>query len=447
MKQQATEPLQHLETLLRYDRTTGTLRERRYQIAVIAGPDTGRIAHIDGRLTVGSRPGVGLRLKDSTVSRHHFELLAKPEGVLIRDLDSTNGTWLAGTRIREVVVEDEAVVTIGKTSLRISIQEENLGQPKATSSFGKVLGNCPTMQSMFGLLERVSKASSTVLLAGEPGTGKSLVAQSIHENSVRANKPFVVFHCAAIPAEEIDAELFGRVESPDQNQKAGAFLNAANGTIYLHRIHALPKSTQLRLLSVFESGNTQRLGADNPQRVDVRIIASTQKDLEEEVAEGRFSRELLYQLAVIRVQIPPLRERLEDIPLLAQEFVRLMGRGDFELPRGLMARFGAYDWPGNVQELRNLVERALAGADADPLPGQTPTRKPARHSHAETEAITELPFKEAKERLVDSFTREYLISLYERCGGNISRIAREAGIARNYVHRLVTKYGLKIDPE
>jgi len=445
MKPHATEPLQHIETLLRYDRTTGTLRERRYQIAVIAGPDTGRLAHIDGRLTVGSRPGVGLRLKDTTVSRHHFELLAKPEGVLIRDLDSTNGTWLAGTRIREVVVEDEAVVTIGKTSLRISVQEENLGPPKATSSFGKVLGTAPAMQSMFGLLERVAKASSTVLLTGEPGTGKSLVAQSIHENSVRANKPFVAFHCAGIPPEEIEAELFGRVESPTQSQKAGAFLNAASGTLHLHKIDTLPKSTQLRLLSVFESGNIQRLGADKPQRVDVRIIASTQKDLEAEVAEGRFSQELLYQLAVIRIQIPPLRERLEDIPLLAQEFVRLMGRGDFELPRGLMARFGAYDWPGNAQELRNLVERALAGADADPLPGQVATRKPARAP--ETEGISELPFKEAKERLVDSFTREYLISLYERCGGNISRMAREAGIARNYVHRLVTKYDLKMEQE
>ena len=417
------------------------MRERRYQIAVIAGPDTGRLAYIDGRLTVGSRPGVGLRLKDTTVSRNHFELLAKPEGVLIRDLESTNGTWLAGTRIREVVVEDEAVVTVGKTSLRISIQEENLGQPKATSSFGKILGSCPAMQSMFGLLERVSKASSTVLLTGEAGVGKSLLAQSIHENSARANKPFVVFHCAGMPTEEIEAELFGCIESPTQSPKAGAFLNAASGTLYLNNIDALPHNTQQRLLNVFESGNLQRLGADKPQRVDVRIIASTHKDLEEEAAQGRFSQELLYQLAVIRVQIPPLRERLEDIPLLAQEFVRLMGRGDFELPRGLMARFGAYDWPGNVQELRNLVERALAGVDADPLPGQAAARKLPRTPEAE--AMTELPFKEAKERLVDSFTREYLMSLYERCEGNISRMAREAGIARNYVHRLVTKYGLK----
>ncbi|MCL2625457.1 MAG: sigma 54-interacting transcriptional regulator [Cystobacterineae bacterium] len=441
MKQQGTEPIQHLETLLRYDRTTGTLRERHYQIAVIAGPDTGRLAHIDGRLTVGSRPGVGFRLKDNTVSRHHFELLAKPEGVLIRDLDSTNGTWLAGARIREVVIEDEAVVTIGKTSLRISIQEENLGQPKAISSFGKVLGACPSMQSIFGLLERVSKASSTVLLAGEPGTGKSLVAQSIHENSARANKPFVVFRCAGTPMEDIDAELFGRVASPTQSEKTGAFLNASNGTLYLNAIDALPKNTQLRLLNVFENGNIQKLGADKSQRVDVRIIASTQKDLEAEVTAEKFSQELLLQLAVIRIQIPPLRERLEDIPLLAQEFVRLMGRGDFELPRGLMARFGAYDWPGNVQELRNLVERALAGADADPLPGQATTRKSPRN--LEAEIIAELPFKEAKERLVDSFTREYLMSLYERCEGNISRMAREAGIARNYVHRLVTKYGLK----
>ena len=436
------------EKLIRLDPTTGTLRERHYQIDVIAGPDTGRCAKIDGRLTVGSnRTGVQFRLKDSTVSRYHFELLPKPEGVLIRDLDSTNGTWLSGTRIREVIVEDEAVVNVGKSSLRISIQEENLGQPKATSSFGKVLGICPAMQSMFGLLARVAKSSSTVLLTGEPGTGKSLVAQSIHENSVRANRPFVTFHCASFLPEELDAELFGCVASPSQSAKAGAFLNATNGTLYLNKVDALPKNTQLRLLSALESGNIQQLGADKPQRIDVRIIASTQKDLAEEVAEGRFLQELLYQLAVVRVQIPPLRERLEDLPLLAQEFVRLMERGDFELPRGLMARFGVYDWPGNVQELRNLVERALAGADADPLPGQSAARKQTATRSTHDEEITGLPFKEAKERLVDAFMREYLIALYERCGGNISRMAREAGIARNYVHRLVTKYGLKAEQE
>jgi two-component system response regulator GlrR len=183
----------------------------------------------------------------------------------------------------------------------------------------------------------------------------------------------------------------------------------------------------------------RRVGEDKHRRIDVRVIAATHRNLDEEIEAGRFRRDLYYRLAVVLVQVPPLRDRLDDIPLLTEHFVKNMGRGEFEIPRGLMARFAAYHWPGNVRELRNLVERALAGADVDPLPNETSSARSLQGN----EGITDLPFKEAKERLVESFTKEYLQALLDKCNGNISQMGREAGIARNYVHRLVTKYGLK----
>jgi two-component system response regulator GlrR len=440
---QATERLQHPGALLRLDRATGTLRERRYEVTVIAGPDAGRTQAIDGSLIVGSRPDAGVSLKDTTVSRSHVELSARPDGVRVKDLESTNGTYLGGTRISEVIVEDEATFSIGKTTLKIGMVEADLGTPAAKPTFGAAIGAAPAMRQLFGILERVAASSSTVLLLGETGTGKEVLARAIHAASPRAARPFVVVDCGAVAPSLIESELFGHVRGAFTGAVAdrnGAFLEADGGTIFLDEIGELPLELQPRLLRVLEAGSVRRVGEDKHRGVDVRIIAATHRDLDAEIDAGRFRRDLYYRLAVVPVTVPPLRDRLDDLPLLTAHFVKGMGRGAFELPRALMARFAAYHWPGNVRELRNLVERSLAGADIDALPAEpaSVTRPPPLGEH-----IADLPFKEAKERLVDSFTKEYLVALLERCNGNISRMAREAGIARNYVHRLVAKYGLK----
>jgi DNA-binding NtrC family response regulator len=349
---------------------------------------------------------------------------------------------MQGTRITEVIVEDQATVTIGKSSLKISMVEQDLGLPEAQSSFGSVRGAAPAMRQLFGILEKVAPTDSTVMLLGETGTGKEVLANSIHQRSKRAGRPFVVVDCGAVPPTLIESELFGHVKGAFTgaiSDRNGAFLEADGGTIFLDELGELPLDLQPKLLRVLEGGMVRRVGEDKHRRIDVRVIAATHRDLDEEIDAGRFRRDLYYRLAVVLVQVPPLRDRLDDIPLLTEHFVKAMGRGDFELPRGLLARFAAYHWPGNVRELRNLVERALAGADVDPLPNETT----ASRSLQTNEGITDLPFKEAKERLVESFTKEYLLGLLNKCNGNISQMAREAGIARNYVHRLVTKYGLK----
>jgi two-component system response regulator GlrR len=442
MIHQATEPLQRPGALLRLDQRTGTLKERKYQVAVIAGPDLGLTRPIELSMKVGSHADAGLMLKDTTVSRYHVELMARPDGVRVRDLDSTNGSYMGGARITEVIVEDTAVVTVGKTSLKISMVEEDLGLPAAQSSFGTVKGAAPAMRQLFGILEKVAPTDSTVMLLGETGTGKEVLADSIHARSKRVGRPFVVVDCGAVAPSLIESELFGHVKGAFTgaiSDRNGAFLEADGGTIFLDELGELPLDLQPKLLRVLEGGMVRRVGEDKHRRIDVRVIAATHRNLDEEIEAGRFRRDLYYRLAVVLVQVPPLRDRLDDIPLLTEHFVKNMGRGEFEIPRGLMARFAAYHWPGNVRELRNLVERALAGADVDPLPNETSSARSLQGN----EGITDLPFKEAKERLVESFTKEYLQALLDKCNGNISQMGREAGIARNYVHRLVTKYGLK----
>ena len=440
---QATERLQSPGALLRLDRSSNTLKERKYEVTVTAGPDAGKTRAIDGRVVVGSHEDSGLPLTDTTVSRYHVELDARPDGVLVRDLESTNGTYLSGNRITEMIVEDQATVTVGKTTLRIGMVEADLGLPLAQASFGPAIGAAQSMKQLFGILEKVSPTESTVLLLGETGTGKEVLARAIHTKSKRGTRPFVVVDCGAVAPTLIESELFGHVRGSFTgavSDRNGAFIEADGGTIFLDEIGELPLELQPKLLRVLEAGTVRRVGEDKYRRVDVRIVGATHRDLEKEVEAGRFRRDLYYRLAVVLVTVPPLRDRLDDIPMLTHHFVQGMGRGDFELPRGLLARFSAYHWPGNVRELRNLVERSLAGADLETMPQESNV---AARTLSSTENITDLPFKEAKERLVESFTKEYLVALLEKCEGNISQAAREAGIARNYVHRLVSKYGLK----
>ncbi len=445
-----TEPINPQSALIRLDQKTGTLRARQYQLSVTAGPDAGKSVPIKGTLIVGSHPEAGLPLTDPTVSRYHLELHARGDGVRVRDLESTNGSFISGARVQEIIIEEEATVTIGKTSLRVSILEHDLGKPDARrSSFGRVVGESEAMRHLFGILERVAPSDSTVVLLGETGTGKELIAEAIHQNSKRKDKRLVVVDCGAVAPTLIESELFGHIKGSFTgavSDRFGAFLEADGGTIFLDEIGELPLELQPKLLRVLEGGMVKRVGEDKPRRVNVRVVAATHRDLEAEVEAGTFRRDLYFRLAVVLVRVPPLRERIDDLPMLARHFVRQMGRVDFELSSALLQRFIDYGWPGNVRELRNVVERALAGAEVDPLPqdgGGRGANSTTSSGIRSSEGLTDLPFKEAKEKLVDSFTKEYLVALLSKCGGNISEVARTAGIARNYVHRLVTKYGLK----
>jgi two-component system response regulator GlrR len=423
-------------TLLRLEPRTGTLRSRSFRLAVLSGPDQGRSMVLEGTLLLGSHPEASFRLSDPSVSRYHLELQVHQEGVRIRDLNSTNGTFAGGAALHEV--------TAGNTRLRIFEQEEDLGPVGlTTTALGGTVGQSPSMRQLLGTLERVAATEATVLLEGETGTGKEVLARALHHHSERRHRPLVVLDCSALAPGVVESTLFGHARgafSGAVGEQQGVFLEADGGTLFLDEVGELPLELQPRLLRALETRTITRVGETRARAVDVRFVAATHRNLEAEVAAGRFRQDLYFRLAVVQLRVPPLRERTEDIPLLVRHFVTQAGKADFPLSGELLQRLAEHTWPGNVRELRNTVERALAGQPLQVPVGLLPAAAvPAR------EELSARPFKEAKERLLEDFTREYLAEVLQRCGDNITAAARQAGLARPHFHELLRRYRLRAD--
>jgi two-component system nitrogen regulation response regulator GlnG len=316
------------------------------------------------------------------------------------------------------------------------------------------------MGRLFALLAKAASTEATILLTGETGTGKEALAEAVHQRSRRAKRPFVVVDCGAIPHELIASELFGHAKGSFTGagaDKVGLVEAANHGTVFFDEIGELALDLQPQLLRVLDRRQVRRVGDTHATDVDIRVIAATHRDLRAMVRAGQFREDLYYRLAVVATSVPPLRERKADIPALATWFAEKMGRGSFAQSPALLEQLQRHEWPGNVRELRNVVERALSLGDTGfaelgdtPAPRATPMpsivdvgdEQPKRSSNPD---VLELPFKEAKAQLVEAFERDYLRALLARHHGNISRAASEAGIDRNYIHRLVKKYGLEVD--
>jgi transcriptional regulator with GAF, ATPase, and Fis domain len=448
------------------DAATGALKERRIKLVVSKGPDAGIDRVVEsGTHIVGTHPNCDVRLTDPTVSRYHLELQLLADGVKVTDLQSTNGTMHGGTKLGTVVVTGPARLRLGKNTEidLVPADEEVTLPPYAGDRFGNVLGASAPMRALFAVLQRVAPTEATVLIEGETGTGKEVIAEAIHKQSSRAEKPFVVVDCGAIPREIIASELFGHVRGAFTgavNPKEGLVEAADGGTLFLDEIGELALDLQPQLLRVLEKREVRKVGDVKAQKVDIRVIAATNRDLRKMVKDGTFREDLYFRLAVVRATVPPLRERRDDIRVLAHAFAEQMGRGGFALPERLEQQLVAYDWPGNVRELRNVVEQALSLGDgvmssmahgggavaavtAGPLGGGGVGGGGAPGITAQD--VLDLPFKEAKGRLVEEFEREYLTALLARHKGNVSRAAQEAGIDRNYIHRLVKKYGIPVN--
>ncbi len=426
--------------LMRLDPATGVLRARVYQLGVLGGPDAGRTFVIRGVTVVGTHPNATLRLTDDAVSGLHLEFFPLDDGVRVRDLDSTNGTFIGGARVKEALLGQETVLTVGRSLLRLVVKEEHIPLMEQRVEIEGVIGKSAAMGRLVSVLSKVAPSDSPVVLLGETGTGKEVLARAAHRLSSRYARPFVVFDCAAVSANLVESELFGHVKGAFTGasiDRRGAFLEAHGGTLFLDELGELPLELQPKLLRVLEEGMVKPVGSEQYQKVDVRIVAATHRDLEAEVRAGRFRADLFFRLYVVPLVLPPLRDRLDDVPALAQHFARQLGARE-PLPPGLLQKLVAYAWPGNVRELRNVVARALLDESLvlDPSPSGTP-RSPA------ASVSVDLPFKEAKERLIDGFTRDYLEAMLARHDGNITHAAREAGIARAHLHKLVEKYGLK----
>ncbi len=424
------------------------------------GRPSGRTMQLDGgTLRVGTHPSNEIVLQDPTVSRFHCRFTLENQICRVQDLGSLNGTWLqtgAGepVRIRDADVAPNTRVRVGSSILHVrAVAPAADTEVPAWPAFGSLLGTSLPMRRLFALLEKIAKAECNVLIQGESGVGKELVAAEIVSHSPRRDAPFVVVDCGAISPNLVESQLFGHARGAftgADRDRTGAFEAASGGTIFLDEIGELAPDLQPKLLRVIENQEVRRLGETQARKVDVRVIAATNRDLEREVNKGRFREDLFFRLSGVTGTVPSLRERIGDLELLIQHFLELLGakNADRLFTPQVIAELSQHDWPGNVRELRNYVERAVVLESASLRPPSSSSGRevvdPATGAAIPMRPVdVAVPFKIAKEALIDEFERAYLQALLQWAGGNMSRAARHAGIDRMYLHRLVQRHGLR----
>ena len=446
------------ETVFVGDRADA-IRFQRCELQVTEGPDKGSQVSLGQRtIRIGTAPENDLVLTDRAVSRRHAEITAAEDGFVLRDLASKNGTFVGAAKVAEVTLVKGTSVKLGNTTIQFRFGEGDSIEFKLEDDekFGDAIGTTVAMRELFTVLTRAASTDLTVLLEGETGTGKELLADGIHENSKRTGKPMLVVDCGSIPRELIEAELYGAMKGAytgATQDRAGIFEMADGGTVFLDEIGELPMDMQPQLLRVLERGEVRRLGASETKNVDVRIVAATNRDLLQEVAAGRFRQDLYYRLSVVRVRVPPLRERRGDIPVIAkamakeiaEDFPDAVESGASQHVAAIVARYKDYPWPGNVRELRNVIERALVLASvegAGPPSAVAPEGSPTAGEPAPMGAPP-TTFKVAKHEAISAFEQDYLSSVMNATGHNVSKAARLAGLDRRNFQKLLRKYGFK----
>ena len=451
--------MEHLTgTRIRREATPATVNLRRCKLVVIKGAQRGTEFVVAGDVfRVGKAPENDLVLADETVSRVHFEIARDAKGYLVRDMKSTNGTFLDGAEVKEAYLRAGSVIGLGACELKFTPFEERIEiLPSEKEALGEMVGKSPAMREIFGLVEKIAPTDATVLIEGETGTGKDMIARTLHQLSPRADKPFIVVDCGAVAGTLIESELFGHEKGSFTGAVAarqGAFELASGGTVFLDELGELSLDLQPKLLRVLEQRELRRVGGTKTIKVDLRVIAATRKDLRSEVEKGKFREDLYFRLNVVPITAPSLRERREDIPLLIDSMLKKLdatGGGGITLSEQTRAALMAHDWSGNVRELRNVIERALAlGADPGvlvaPLGGGEPQPGAALRDGIEFEPG--VSFRDTKEKWNELFERRYLSWLIKRADGNISKAARDADMDRKYLHKLLRKYGISIEGE
>lgn len=402
---------------------------------VSASPDAYRLER--GVCSLGSGAHNDIVIDDRTVSRAHAEFELVPEGLMVRDLGSCNGVFFGAHRVEKMVLAFGSSLTIGRATVTLELDRASFDQPSEFKSdrYMGMLGTSASMRRLFGLLERLHGTLVTVLIEGASGVGKELVARAVHNGSQVADGPFIALNCGALTRELISSELFGHQRGAftgASGARKGAFLAAEGGTLFLDEIGELPLEVQPALLRALEVGEIRPVGSDTPRSVKTRVLAATHRDLSKDVAAGRFRQDLYYRLAVIKMPVPSLSSRPDDIPLLANHFASELGAAP--LPPDVIASLQSRPWPGNVRELRNVVH-SYSVLGMLPEPGQE-----AGESSIEAFASTPAPYAELKEALLARFTRAYVSALMVRAGGNQTQAAKMAGLDRTYLGRLIAKY-------
>jgi DNA-binding NtrC family response regulator len=452
-------------TKVHYDGSKpATLHLRKCKLVSNVGGRAREQVFDQGTITIGAMEDNDLVVSDDTVSRYHCKIVQEDTSYLLVDLGSTNGTFINRVRIREAYLKPGCTIGLGNTELKFHAADEKLEiVPSRKERLGELVGRNLKMRELYTVLEKIAPTATTVVIEGETGTGKEVVAQTIHKLSPRAAGPLMVFDCGAVPDNLIESELFGHEKGSFTGAimtRQGLFEMAHGGTLFLDELGELPLDLQPKLLRALEQREIRRVGSNKPIKVDVRIIAATNRNLEDEVRAGRFRQDLFYRLSVVRVFLPPLRERVDDLPHLIKHFLAEASynrRPDGAqkvtgVARAAMDLLSQYKWPGNVRELFNTIERAVSFAEGElieprDLPetvrGEEAARRPPPTPAPASSADVDSTFKDAKERWVSTFERDYILTLLKKNKGNISHAAREADIDRKYFRKLMKKYSIE----
>ncbi len=425
------------------------LETAKFHFVVTKGPDAGSKKSLTvqgneaGRVFIGKSEACDLKLADALVSRRHAAIEFVEDELRITDLDSTNGTFVNGLRVMGAFLVGGETLQLGDTFIEVErARERNKFSLPSASRFGRLLGASREMRRLYPVCEKLALSDVPIILEGETGTGKELLAEAIHEASPRAAQPFVVFDCTTHAPTLIDSALFGHERGAFTGadaQRVGVFEQANGGTLLVDEIGDLDLALQSKLLRAVQSSQIQRVGGSKWIDVDVRLIVATRRDLEREIQAGRFRDDLYYRLAVARIELPPLRHRRDDIVLLAEHFWVALG-GSTPLPADFQARLLDYSWPGNVRELHNAVaHRHALGELADERqiwrPNQSTPPEKASLTAPLLDAIGEdLPFSKARQRVLENFEKEYVARVLDKHGGNVTKAAAASGIARRYFY-------------
>jgi DNA-binding NtrC family response regulator len=446
---------------------------RGFRLAVVEGPGEGKSWQSEGdRCSIGSTANNDFVIEDATVSRYHCEIRIDDDGARAVDLQSRNGTFIDGVQVVEGFLRGGSILRLGRAVIRFQFRNESNQLPLSdSSSFGFMVGGSVPMRTAFAMLERAARSDATVLLEGETGTGKGRAAESLHRASARSGHPFMVVDCGSIPANLLESELFGHEKGAftgADSRRIGVFEEADGGTIFLDEIGEMPQELQPKLLRVLENREVRRVGSNGFRPVNVRVVAATNRDLRAEVNAGRFRSDLYFRLAVVRIELPPLRRRPEDIAMLVEAFLAQPGfeaHAEKLTAPDFVGQLQRAAWPGNVRELKNYLERCVVFDEAVPPPPSDSggldhtseikidelelARRPARESEAPPAAGAlipvdlDMPLQDARKQAVEEFERRYLSGLLARHEGRVAQAAAAAGIDRVYMYKLLRRYKLK----
>jgi len=467
-----------IPTKVSYTLHNSRLRLSRFQLTVIQDGEQAHVYEFDyGPVKIGTlNSDCTIVLSDDTVSRRHCQIIREGDHYVLQDLQSTNGTFIEGVRIKEAYLKPGLAFKVGQTKVIFNPVSNDVDiTPAQEQRLGEIVGADVKMREIFSVIKKIANTDTTVVIEGETGTGKDVVARTIHMTSRRAKKPFVVFDCSAVPEHLIESELFGHEKGSFTGAimaREGLFELANGGTIFLDELGELSLELQPKLLRVLENRQIRRVGSSRTTQIDVRVIAATNRRLDEEVKQGKFREDLFYRLSVVRLFLPPLRDRLSDVPLLVQHLLHTasfnigpVGPRVTHVEPAALELLCRHNWPGNVRELINVLERACSFVDGQMIriadlpptlsaqqggPAVSPVVPMTRSSSQKAQATTyesEAPFecfKEAKERWVSLFEKDYIQATLKRSQYNISHAAREADIDRKYFRKLMQKYKIEV---